>query len=155
MPEKKPEAFFPSTPDPLRSPHPPYAAGVGVPNDTEGPPMAKTHLGSQAKVVVSTIQNAIGNMASVAERVGHLVTWVDPRASTIFNVVCLVVAIVMAVVPLRIVLAFVGLFALRPPQLRDPKPPPPINLLQRVPTRLDQVCDAPPTPSAQRTLGTL
>jgi len=95
----------------------------------------------EAMAIVSAVQNAVGDVASFAERLAHLITWVDPRASTLFVAACCALTIVLAVVPIRLVLSLVGLFTMRPPALRDPCPPPPVNLFLRLPTRLDQVYD--------------
>ncbi|KAJ0623189.1 putative C2 domain, phosphoribosyltransferase, C2 domain superfamily [Helianthus annuus] len=87
--------------------------------------------------VGSRIQTLIGDVATQGERVQNLVTWRDPRATTMFLFFCFVLAIVLYVVPVRGVVVAVGLFVMRHPSLRNHLPSVPMNFFRRLPARTD------------------
>ncbi|GFY98296.1 calcium-dependent lipid-binding (CaLB domain) plant phosphoribosyltransferase family protein [Actinidia rufa] len=54
------------------------------------------------------IQTVVGDLATQGERVQSLLSWRDPRATTLFVVFCLVAAIVLYVTPFQVVALLAG-----------------------------------------------
>jgi len=81
------------------------------------------------------VQELLGDVASFAERVEALPKWKDPRISGLLCVIFAVLLPGLCYLPLKAVVSFVFLFVLRHPALRDPIPPPPVNMIMRLPTR--------------------
>ncbi|KAK1367460.1 FT-interacting protein 1 [Heracleum sosnowskyi] len=89
--------------------------------------------------VAGRIQTVIGDMATQGERFQALLSWRDPRATSLFIVFCLVAAVVLYVIPFRIVILGAGLFVLRHPRLRSKQPSVPSNFFRRLPARADSM----------------
>ncbi len=87
----------------------------------------------------SQVQNILDAMSSSAERLQALCNWSDPVATGILVFGLLGASVAVWVLGLQWCLAALILFDLRPPLLRDPWPPPPINLLSWVPSRADHM----------------
>lgn len=83
------------------------------------------------------MQNVLDGWASGIEHVQALITWRDPTASSVALTLLLALAAALAVVGLRPLVTLGLLWVFRPPALRDPCPPPPVNFVQRLPTRSD------------------
>ena len=75
--------------------------------------------------------------ASSIERIQALLTWQDPTASAMLLAGLLGYALALCVLGLRPLVTLGLLWVFRPPVLRDPCPPPPLNFVQRLPTRSD------------------
>ncbi|KAJ1702640.1 hypothetical protein LUZ63_002419 [Rhynchospora breviuscula] len=76
----------------------------------------------RARTVGSRVQTILGDVAVQAERLQALVTWRDPRATGLFLVMCVVVAMVLYLVPSRVVAVAVACYYLRHPLFRDRLP---------------------------------
>ncbi|XP_022156210.1 protein QUIRKY-like [Momordica charantia] len=68
-----------------------------------------------------------------------LVTWRDPRATGIFTAFCFAVAVVLYVVPSKMVAVAFGFYYLRHPVFRDWLPSPALNFLRRLPSMSDRL----------------
>ncbi|KAG2250082.1 hypothetical protein Bca52824_089710 [Brassica carinata] len=77
------------------------------------------------------------DLALVKERVQALLSWRDPRATSIFMVVCLVSSVVLYVVPFKVFVLLCGLYIMRHPRLRRKTPPGLVNFFKRLPAKTD------------------
>ncbi|KAE8708006.1 hypothetical protein F3Y22_tig00110361pilonHSYRG00017 [Hibiscus syriacus] len=89
--------------------------------------------------VAGRIQTVVGDIASQGERLQSLLSWRDPRATTIFVILCLVAAIVLYVTPFQLIALLSGFYIMRHPRFRHKTPPPPINFFRRLPARTDSM----------------
>ncbi|GMN55302.1 hypothetical protein TIFTF001_024421 [Ficus carica] len=89
--------------------------------------------------VAGRIQTVVGDMATQGERVQSLLSWRDPRATSLFVVFCLCAAVVLYAVPFRVVALVNGLYHLRHPRFRSKLPSVPINFFRRLPARTDSL----------------
>ncbi|XP_068665224.1 FT-interacting protein 3-like [Aristolochia californica] len=87
--------------------------------------------------VAGRIQTVVGDLATQGERLQALLSWRDPRATFLFVMVCLIAAVAFYTVPLRLVVALWGVYALRPPRFRNRLPSPALSFFRRLPTRTD------------------
>ncbi|MED6154893.1 hypothetical protein PIB30_000395 [Stylosanthes scabra] len=87
--------------------------------------------------IAEDIQTAAGDLASLLEQFQALVSWTDPRASYLFLAFCLVAALVSYVVPIRVVIAVLGLYRLTLPLFRSKLPPAAQNFFERLPSKVD------------------
>ncbi|XP_044483841.1 FT-interacting protein 7 [Mangifera indica] len=85
------------------------------------------------------IQTLLSDFATQGERVQALVTWRDPRATGIFVVLCLIVALVLYLVPSKMVAMAFGFYYLRHPMFRDRMPSPALNFFRRLPSLCDRI----------------
>ncbi|CAK9210321.1 unnamed protein product [Sphagnum troendelagicum] len=89
--------------------------------------------------VAGRIQNALGDLAGVGERVHSLLSWQDPRATAIFITFCITASIILYVTPFQVVAVLLGVYILRHPRFRDPWPAAPRNLFGRLPSQADRI----------------
>ncbi|XP_077240459.1 FT-interacting protein 1-like [Tasmannia lanceolata] len=89
--------------------------------------------------VAGRIQTVVGDMATQGERFQSLLSWRDPRATSLFIVFCLCAAVVLYVTPFRVVALLVGLYMLRHPRFRSKLPSVPSNFFKRLPARIDSM----------------
>ncbi|XP_051148442.1 FT-interacting protein 1-like [Andrographis paniculata] len=89
--------------------------------------------------VAGRIQTVVGDMATQGERFQSLLSWRDPRATSIFIVFCLFAAVALYVTPFRIITLLGGLFFLRHPRFRSKMPSAPNNFFRRLPARADSM----------------
>ncbi|XP_027358769.1 protein QUIRKY [Abrus precatorius] len=85
------------------------------------------------------VQTVLGDFATQGERVQALVTWRDPRATGIFVFLCLVVALILYLVPSKMVAMASGFYYLRHPIFRDRLPSPALNFFRRLPSMSDRI----------------
>lgn len=85
------------------------------------------------------VQTVLGDFATQGERMQALVTWRDPRATGIFVMLCLVVAMIMYLVPSKMVAMAGGFYYLRHPIFRDRLPSPVLNFFRRLPSLSDRI----------------
>jgi len=85
------------------------------------------------------VQTVLGDIATQGERVQALVTWKDPRATGIFVGLCFVVAIILYLIPSKMVAMASGFYCLRHPLFRDRAPSPAINFFRRLPSQADRL----------------
>ncbi|KAL1569354.1 FT-interacting protein 1 [Salvia divinorum] len=93
----------------------------------------------RVRSVAGRIQSVVGDMATQGERFLALLSWRDPRATTIFLLFCLCAAVVLFVTPFKIVTLSVGLFLLRHPRFRSKMPSAPSSFFRRLPARADSM----------------
>ncbi|KAL5549757.1 hypothetical protein UlMin_004988 [Ulmus minor] len=89
--------------------------------------------------VAGRIQTVVGDIATQGERVQCLLSWRDPRATSLFIVFCLCAAVVLYATPFRVVALVAGLYYLRHPRFRSKLPSVPINFFRRLPAKTDSL----------------
>lgn len=89
--------------------------------------------------VAGRIQTVVGDIATQGERFRALLSWRDPRATSLYVVFCLVVAIALYVTPFKIVALVAGVYWLRHPRFRSKMPSVPSNFFRRLPSRADSM----------------
>ncbi|EXC36234.1 hypothetical protein L484_000459 [Morus notabilis] len=89
--------------------------------------------------VAGRIQTVVGDMATQGERVQSLLSWRDPRATSLFVVFCLCAAVVLYATPFRVVALVAGLYYLRHPRFRSKLPSVPANFFRRLTARTDSL----------------
>ncbi|XP_009420494.2 FT-interacting protein 3-like [Musa acuminata AAA Group] len=85
------------------------------------------------------MQTVVGDLATQGERVQAILSWRDPRATTIFVMLSLIVAVFLYVTPFQVVVVLIGLFLLRHPKLRSKAPSVPFNFYRRLPAKSDML----------------
>lgn len=85
------------------------------------------------------VQTILGEVAAQGEKMQALVTWRDPRATGIFVGLCLFVALVLYLVPTKMVAMASGFYYFRHPIFRDRKPSPVLNFFRRLPSLSDRL----------------
>lgn len=85
------------------------------------------------------VQTMLGYFATQGERVQALVTWRDPRATGIFVGLCFIVAMILYLVPSKMVAMAFGFYYLRHPIFRDRMPSPALNFFRRLPSLTDRI----------------
>lgn len=85
------------------------------------------------------MQTVLGDLATQGERAQSLLSWRDPRATTLFVCFSLIAAIVTYVTPLKYLILFTGFYLLRHPRLRINLPSVPQNLFRRLPAKTDSM----------------
>jgi hypothetical protein len=89
--------------------------------------------------VAGRIQTVVGDMATQGERLQSLLSWRDPRATTIFVSFCLLAAIVLYVTPVQVIVVLAGLYQMRHPKFRRSLPSVHINFFRRLSARTDSM----------------
>ncbi|KAJ3693022.1 hypothetical protein LUZ60_012117 [Juncus effusus] len=89
--------------------------------------------------VAGRIQTVVGDIATQGERLQALLSWRDPRATSIFVIFCLVAAVVLYVTPLQVLVAVSGVYVMRHPRFRHRMPGPMVNFFRRLPARSDSL----------------
>ncbi|RAL48693.1 hypothetical protein DM860_001013 [Cuscuta australis] len=87
--------------------------------------------------VAGRVQTVVGDMATQGERLQSVLSWRDPRASSLFIVFCLFGAVALYVTPFKIVALIAGMYYLRHPKFRTKFPSAPLNFIRRLPARAD------------------
>ncbi|KAI3992212.1 hypothetical protein MKX01_021620 [Papaver californicum] len=83
------------------------------------------------KSVAGRIQTVVGDLATQRERFQSLLSWRDPRASSLFITFCLIAAIVLYVTPFRVVALLTSFYVLRHPRFRHKLPSAPLNFFHK------------------------
>ncbi|CAL0332472.1 unnamed protein product [Lupinus luteus] len=91
------------------------------------------------RFVAGRAQTVLGDLASQGERLQNLLSWRDPRATTLFVTFCLIAAIVLFVTSFQIVILLTGFYVLRHPKFRNKLPSVPLNFFRRLPARVDSI----------------
>ncbi|KAK9283501.1 hypothetical protein L1049_011747 [Liquidambar formosana] len=89
--------------------------------------------------VAGRIQTVVGDIATQGERLQSLLSWRDPRATSLFIMFCLCAAVVLYVTPFRAVTLLAGLYMLRHPRFRSKLPSVPSNFFKRLPAQTDSL----------------
>ncbi|KAJ1409901.1 Phosphoribosyltransferase C-terminal [Sesbania bispinosa] len=87
--------------------------------------------------IAGRIQTVVGDLATQGERFQSLLSWRDPRATSLFVIFCLAAAIVLYVTPFQVVALLSGIYVLRHPRFRHKLPSVPLNFFRRLPARTD------------------
>lgn len=85
------------------------------------------------------IQTVVGDVATQGERIQALLSWRDPRATTIFVMFCLVASILLYCTPFQVLAALAGFYAMRHPRFRHKLPAAPLNFFRRMPAKTDSM----------------
>ncbi|KAJ1695782.1 hypothetical protein LUZ63_012480 [Rhynchospora breviuscula] len=91
------------------------------------------------RTVWGRIQTVAGDIATQGERFNALLSWRDLRATRLFIIFSLLVALVVYVTPFQVVALLVGLYILRHPKFRSKSPSPSFNFYKRLPSRSDML----------------
>ncbi|KAK8262440.1 hypothetical protein V6Z11_D13G258000 [Gossypium hirsutum] len=89
--------------------------------------------------IAGRVQTVIGDLATQGERFQSLLSWRDPRATTLFVTFCLIAALVLYVTPFQVVALLAGIYILRHPRFRHKLPSTPLNFFRRLPARSDSM----------------
>ncbi|KAF5744228.1 C2 calcium/lipid-binding plant phosphoribosyltransferase family protein [Tripterygium wilfordii] len=89
--------------------------------------------------VAGRVQTVAGDLASQGERAQALLSWRDPRATSIFIILSLIGAVFLYVTPFQVVAVLIGLYLLRHPRFRSKTPSVPVNFFKRLPSRADML----------------
>ena len=89
--------------------------------------------------VAGRIQTVVGDLATQGERFQSLLSWRDPRATSLFIMFSLCAALVLYMTPFRAVALVAGLYMLRHPRFRSKLPSIPNNFFKRLPPRTDSL----------------
>ncbi|KAL3599745.1 hypothetical protein D5086_007663 [Populus alba] len=89
--------------------------------------------------IAGRVQTVVGDLATQGERFQSLISWRDPRATTLFVTFCLIAAIVLYVTPFQVLALLIGLYVLRHPRFRHKLPSVPLNFFRRLPARSDSM----------------
>lgn len=133
------------------APHPCVRASMAEASDREEldeefdtipsarPPEVVRARYDRARMVGARLQAMVGDVATQAERLQALVSWRDPRATGMFVALCVVVAMVLYMVPIKVVAVVAGFYYLRHPMFRDRMPAPVINFFRRLPSMSERI----------------
>ncbi|KAJ4775619.1 C2 calcium/lipid-binding plant phosphoribosyltransferase family protein [Rhynchospora pubera] len=89
--------------------------------------------------VAGRVQTVVGDVATQAERFEALLSWRDPRATLLFLGFCVLAAVAIYCVPMKLVIGLSGLYLLLPPRFRSRMPSPVMNFFRRLPTKADSL----------------
>ncbi|KAB2608096.1 extended synaptotagmin-1-like [Pyrus ussuriensis x Pyrus communis] len=89
--------------------------------------------------VAGRIQTVVGDIATQGERFQAVLSWRDPRASSLFVFLCLIAAVVLYVTPFKMIALAAGIVWLRHPRFRSKLPLVPSNFFRRLPSRADSM----------------
>ncbi|XP_042474937.1 FT-interacting protein 1-like [Macadamia integrifolia] len=106
---------------------------------TSKPPDMVQMRYDRLRSVAGRIQTVVGDMATQGERFQSLLSWRDPRATSLFIVFCLLAAVVLYITPFRVVALVTGLYMLRHPRFRSKLPSVPSTFFKRLPARVDSM----------------
>ncbi|MFS7903788.1 putative C2 domain, phosphoribosyltransferase, C2 domain superfamily [Helianthus anomalus] len=104
---------------------------------TNRPPDVIRMRYDRIRSIAGRMQTVIGDLATQGERFQSLISWRDPRATSLFVVFCLLAAIVLYVTPFQVIAILTGFYVLRHPRFRRKLPSVPINFFRRLPARTD------------------
>ncbi|KAL0712314.1 hypothetical protein Bca4012_019292 [Brassica carinata] len=91
------------------------------------------------RIVAGKIQSVVGDIAAQGERVQALLSWRDPRATSIFVTFCFIVAMVLYITPFKLFALISGYYFMRHPKLRHRIPSAPLNFFRRLPAMTDSM----------------
>ncbi|GBG66883.1 hypothetical protein CBR_g72638 [Chara braunii] len=85
------------------------------------------------------IQSWLGTIASIFEKFSAIMTWQDPRGTFLFLIQLTVLILLMYYLSIKLLLTAAGFYFIRHPRLRNPLPPPPVNLMTKFPSLADRM----------------
>ncbi|CAH9105602.1 unnamed protein product [Cuscuta epithymum] len=89
--------------------------------------------------VAGRVQSVVGDIATQGERLQNLLSWRDPRATSLFIVFCLFAAIALYVTRFKIMALIAGMYYFRHPKFRTKFPSAPLSFFRRLPSRADSM----------------
>ncbi|KAJ8565658.1 hypothetical protein K7X08_008234 [Anisodus acutangulus] len=89
--------------------------------------------------VAGRIQTVVRDIATQGERLQGVLSWRDPRATSLFIMFSLFAAVMLYVTPFRVVALVAGLYMLRHPRFRSKTPSVHSNFFKRLPARTDSM----------------
>lgn len=89
--------------------------------------------------VAGRIQTVVGDIATQGERLQSLLSWRDPRATSMFLLFCLLTAVILYVTPFQVIALCLGFFWMRHPRFRHKVPSAPVNFFRRLPAKTDSL----------------
>ncbi|KAK8556323.1 hypothetical protein V6N13_064362 [Hibiscus sabdariffa] len=89
--------------------------------------------------IAGRMMTIVGDSATQAERLSSMLSWRDPRATSLFMAFCSFACIAFYVVPFRLFALGFGIFSMRHPRLRITIPSLPHNFFRRLPARTDSM----------------
>ncbi|KAK9069214.1 hypothetical protein SSX86_013330 [Deinandra increscens subsp. villosa] len=104
---------------------------------TSRPPELVRMRYDRLRSVSGRMQTVIGDLATQGERFQSLLSWRDPRATSLFVTFCLIAAVILYVTPFQVVVIVTGLYVLRHPRFRRKVPSVPLSFFRRLPARTD------------------
>ncbi|TQD91951.1 hypothetical protein C1H46_022467 [Malus baccata] len=89
--------------------------------------------------VAGRVQMVVGDLATQGERAQALLSWRDPRATAIFIIFALIWAMLIYVIPFRLIAVLFGIYLLRHPRFRSKMHSAPVNFFKRLPSKSDML----------------
>ncbi|CAI9778167.1 unnamed protein product [Fraxinus pennsylvanica] len=89
--------------------------------------------------VAGRVQTVMADLATQGERAVSILSWRDPRATAIFIIFALILAMFLYVTPFKVVAVLAGLYWLRHPRFRSRMPSVPVNFFKRLPSKSDML----------------
>ncbi|KAE8728205.1 Detected protein of confused Function [Hibiscus syriacus] len=89
--------------------------------------------------IAGRMMTIIGDLATQAERLNSMLSWRDPRATSMFMAFCVIACVTFHLVPCRLFALGFGFFAMRHPRFRINIPSLPQNFFKRLPARADSM----------------
>lgn len=89
--------------------------------------------------VAGRVQTVIGDLATQGERAISILSWRDPRATAIFIIFALILAVFLYITPFQVVAVLFGIYWLRHPRFRSKLPSVPVNFFKRLPSKSDML----------------
>lgn len=104
---------------------------------TSRPPGTVRMRYDRLRSVAGRVQSVLGDLATQGERALSILSWRDPRATAIFIILALFLAVFLYVTPFQVVAVLIGLYLLRHPRFRSKLPSVPVNFFKRLPAKAD------------------
>ncbi|KAK9270000.1 hypothetical protein L1049_025573 [Liquidambar formosana] len=89
--------------------------------------------------VSGRMQTVIGDLATQGERALSILSWRDPRATAIFILFALILAVFLYMTPFQVAAVLLGLYLLRHPRFRSKLPSAPVNFFKRLPAKSEML----------------
>ncbi|XP_057464754.1 FT-interacting protein 3-like [Actinidia eriantha] len=91
------------------------------------------------RCIAARMQTVLGDLATQGERFHSLVSWRDPRATTLFLIFCLIAGVVCLFVPVKCLCLCTAFYVMRHPRFRTGMPSYPFNFFRRLPAKADSL----------------
>ncbi|KAL5212576.1 hypothetical protein ABZP36_023423 [Zizania latifolia] len=104
---------------------------------TARPPEVARMRYDKLRSLNARIQEIVGDVATHAERGRLVMSWRDPRATVLYLMACLCLAVITFTVPFQAVALLTGFYLMRHPYLRQRLPDMPANFFRRLPCKVD------------------
>lgn len=103
---------------------------------SKGPDIVRMRY-DRLRSVGSRIQGVMGDVAGQGERFQALLSWRDPRATSIFLLFCICAAVVLYSLPFQLLAIICGFYVMRHPKFRSKQPTVQLNFFRRLPAKSD------------------